>query len=163
MAQTPKPDPAPVPAPPPPVIEPAPEPPAESVAEPSPLPTPTPEPKTEKKRPERPLVLRMDRLHPPLAQEVPYAQPRAARADDLAALSGVRLPASGSDSLPIAVLLLLALAGLIVTGFVVLVALPERLLGGAPLLADHRGELAFGGFAVLLGLAVGVVIPLLLP
>ena len=45
---------------------------------------------------------------------------------------------------------------------VVLVALPRRLLGGAPtLLTDHRGELAFGGFAVLLGLAIGVVIPLL--
>jgi hypothetical protein len=162
IAQTPTPDPAPVPvpapAPPPsePVLEPAPEP------EVDPAPTrPAKEARpVETKRPKPPLALRMDRLHPPLAEEAPYIERRSAKWARLAAVSEVSVTGSGSsDSLP---LVLLALGALLGAGLVLLVAVPE-LLGGVPLqLADHRGELALGGFAVLLGLAVGLAIPLLL-
>ena len=41
---------------------------------------------------------------------------------------------------------------------VAMAAVPARVLGGAfAPLSDHRGEIAWGGFAVLLSLGVGVL------
>ena len=173
VAQTPTPDPAPVPAPAPapveePVIEPSPEP--EPVAESPPPASATNEaPAAEKKRadaprqerPERPLALRLARLHPPLAEEGPPTERRARRTPDLVPLSDVRSTGSGSRSFPFGIVLL-ALAGACMA-LVALLAVPERLRGGeSGQLIAHREQLAVGGFAVLLGLAIGVSIPLLL-
>jgi hypothetical protein len=104
----------------------------------------------------------MDRLHPPLAEEAPNIE-RHKRAR-LAAASEVSFTGSGSsDSRPVGFSILLALAGLLCAGLVLLVTVPERILGGASLqLADHRGEVALGGLAVLLGLAVGLASSFLL-
>ncbi len=156
-AQTPTPDPAPIPPPPAPVVEPSPAP--VERAE-----TPTQRATPEKKGPERPLALRMARLHPPLAEEAPYVQKRGSKTAHVAPLSNVLSTGSGSSgSLPVELVLLLALAGLIGAALFVLIAVPGRLMSGAfPQLADHRGELALGGLACVTGLAIGVLIPLLL-
>jgi outer membrane biosynthesis protein TonB len=168
IAQTPSPDPAPVPPPaPPPVVEPAPEPNSEPAStEPDAKPAPTrPEKKArpaETKRPKPPLALRMDRLHPPLAERAPNVERR--KRARLAGGSEVSFTVSGSsDSRPAGFSILLALAGLLGAGLVLLLTVPQRLLGGVPLqLAGHRGEVALGGFAVLLGLAVGLATAVLL-
>jgi hypothetical protein len=159
-AQTPTPDPAPVPPPPAPVVEPPPAPEAERAPAPPPIRVPRPE----KKRPEGPLALRMARLHQPLAEMGPYAQNKGTKTARLAPLSNVRSTGSGSsDSLPVGLVLLLALAGLIGAAVVVLIAVPGRLMSGASSqLADRRGELAVGGLACFSGLAIGVLISLLL-
>ena len=164
VAQTPAPDPAPVPAPAPPpaeepVIEPTPEP--EPAAEASPKPRQTKEAPPTKPRPERPLALRLARLHPPFTEAGPPTERRARRAPDLVPLSDVRSTESGSRPVPLR-FALLAFAGICVL-LVGLLAAPERLTGGASQqLAAHREHVAVGGFAVLLGLAIGVSIPLLL-
>ena len=167
FAQTPAPDPAPVPAPAPPPVE-------EPVVEPTPEPEPAAEPsrttsktkdaraaKPRHERPERPLALRLARLHPPFAEEGPPTERRARPAPDLVPLSDARSVGSGSRGFPLGVVLL-ALAGVCVV-LVGLLAAPERFTGGASQqLAAHREHLAVGGFAVLLGLVIGVSIPLLM-
>jgi hypothetical protein len=161
-AQTPDPAPVPTPPPPAPVVEPPPAPEAE--AEPAPAPTPTRVRRPEHKRSTRPLALRVARLHPPLAEGAPYAAKRAAETTPLAPLSNVRSTGSASSgSLPVGLVLLLALAGLVGAAVVVLIAVPGRLMSGAaPQLADRRGELVVGCLACLSGLAIGVLIPVLL-
>jgi hypothetical protein len=106
----------------------------------------------------------MDRLHPPLAEKAPYVERRSAKRARLPAVSAVSFSGSGSsDSLPVGLFILLVLGGVLGAVLVLLVAVPDEFLGGVPLqLVDHRGELALGGFAVLLALAVGLAIPLLL-
>jgi hypothetical protein len=166
VAQTPTPDPA--PAPPPasePVTEPTPEP--EPATEPSSRPSRTNEAQKKSaearrhERPEAPLALRLPRLHPPLAEEGSTDERGADRASDLVPLSDVHSTGSGSRAVPLGVVLL-ALAGVCVV-LVGLLAAPARLTGGASQqLAAHREHLAVGGFAVLLGLMIGVLIPLLL-
>ena len=91
----------------------------------------------------------------------PPIEARPSHAPDLVPLSDVRSTESGSRPFPLGVLLL-ALAGVCVA-LVVLLAAPERLMGGASeQVVAHREQLAVGGFAVLLGLMIGVSIPLLL-
>ena len=165
VAQTPTPDPAPVPAPPPveePVVEPTPEP--EPTAEASPKPKKTneaPAAKPRHERPQGPLALRLARLHPPFAEEGPPTEKRARHAPDIVPLSDVQSTGSGSRPVPLR-FALLALAGFCVL-LVGLLAAPERLTGSASQqLAAHREHVAVGGFAVLLGLVIGVSIPLLL-
>jgi hypothetical protein len=168
IAQTPTPDPAPVPAPAPPpsepAVEPEPEPEPEPVVEPAAT-APTKETRpVERTRPKKPLALRMDRLHPPLAKKAHYTEPRSAKQARLAEVSTVNFTGSeSSDSLSVGLFVLLALGGVLGAGLLLLFAVPDEFLGAVPLqLVDHRGELAFGGFAVLIALVVGLAIPLLL-
>jgi hypothetical protein len=167
IAQTPSPDPAPVPPPaPPPVVEPAPEPDSEPAStEPDAKPAarrPEKKARPAETKPKPPLALRMDRLHPPLAEKAPNVERR--KRARLSVVSEVSFTGSGSsDSRPVGFSILLALAGLLGAGLVVLLMVPQRLLGGVPLqLAGHRGGVALGGFAVLLGLAVGLASSVLL-
>jgi hypothetical protein len=122
----------------------------------------------------------MARLHPPLVEKMPYANARSMSA--VASRTSVQSPFareiySGSTSV-LAVALLLVGMGMVTAVIVVFGGVPQKLLRGFPLLSggvpqkllrgfpllivDHRGHLAFGSFAVLLGVAIGVLIPVFL-
>jgi hypothetical protein len=117
-----------------------------------------------KNRPKRERPLRLNRLHPPLVQTMPYLRSRAAVTARPVALSNIRITASGSSRLlPGPLVLPLALIALVGAVFIGLAVVPQRLMGGAPEgLMDHRAELAVAGLSIALGLAIGVLTPLLL-
>jgi hypothetical protein len=159
--QTPTPDPAPVPAPAP--ALPPPQPVEPIVQEPQERP---PAHKTEKKdAPKRRPAVRTARLHPPFVESAPYLNAPSTRTPALA--SSVQSPFARqgfSDSSPVlAAVLLLVGVGMVTAVIVVFGRVSERVLRGFPeLIVDHRGHLAFGSFAVLLGVAIGILIPALL-
>ena len=169
-AQTPTPDPAPVPPP-------APAPPQEPVPPTTP-PTPAPsavegasrssKKESSKKRlakhretttpvetPSRGAPLHRTRAEEALASS--DGTPSLTRYHPLTAMSAT----GGGSELPFTVFLLpLVGIGLLA---VAMAAVPARVLGGAfAPLSDHRGEIAWGGFAVLLSLGVGVLLALAL-
>jgi hypothetical protein len=157
--QTPTPDPAPVPAP---AVQPPER--SEPVLE-EPAPQPPPAPKTKKREaPARPLAVRMARLHPPLVENTPYANARSMPAVAIRIVeSPFARPSYPGFSSVLTVVLLLVGMGTVTAVIVVFGPVPQKLLRGFPLLiVDHRGHLAFGSFAALLGVAIGVLIPVLL-
>jgi hypothetical protein len=166
-AQTPQPDPAPVPSP-------APAPPSEPIPQSTP-PAPTPAPsgvegasrsskkESSKKRlaKHRETKTQVEKLrwvaplHRPRAEEALTTSAGTSSLTRHHPLTAVSARGSGSELPLTAFLIPLVGIGLLA---VVMAAVPTRVLGSAfAPLSDHRGEIAWGGFAVLLSLGVGVL------
>lgn len=164
-AQTPTPDPAPVPPP-------APAPPSEPVPQPTP-PAPAPSAverasSSAKKESSKKRVAKHRETKTPVETPRWVAPLHRTRAEEALASSAgtsgltrhrplIAVSASeGGSELPFTVFLFpLVGIGLLA---VAMAAVPARVLGSAfAPLSDHRGEIAWGGFAVLLSLGVGVL------
>lgn len=163
-AQTPTPDPAPLPEPPAPLSVPSPPPVVEPTQAPSVNSTRTGSRKADKSRLEHKSrlneIVRLP-LHPPDAGVSPQVRKPRLRPISAEQFSSGVPPAGGFFSRVGGVLVLVLLvAGSLLVAWA---ALPERIYRGVSAnLGADRGEVLFGGFAILLAIAIGMLIPFIM-